>query len=379
MYNPSYKHGLAIDHLLKQLTFVLVQVALAHIHNLHFKKMKFLEIAGKLQKDMYLHKARFLMSDGNKKAYSFDEFFKSSVQAGSASSRSSASPFPFPAPYSSQQSLVQADFELALVACHTEFQQQRSDRAAEDTDEEEGACITGREVELSPQKVVLHDSMVIMAVGPHHRIRSEGQARHALHAATWPQEDLEVNLQVGFQAKTYNDGSGVAPEEDLQLLEHFDAAKLIFDRLKETVHIRIDDKESTDVRRLTDMGLAEYKMRMKDIPQKWQPASRASGRGDRDWPQLPHIREMLSDWKRSDPSGKFHGRNAHIPLLVKMCVTKERHAAVEEEGDGSVQAGEEEKAVWDRQRSADGYASRAVRNQKSTIFKETGRDRKSTL
>ncbi len=112
-----------------------------------------------------------------------------------------------------------------------------------------------------------------------------------------------------------------------------------------------------------------YKRQLKNLPQVWTPASESRASGltlCKDWPRLTHVREMLSDWKRSDPSGEFHGRNAHMPLLVKFCTEAPPQAS-----QGSVQAGQD-KVVRATQHSERGMAMRRLRNEKSSTWRATG-------
>ena len=179
-----------------------VQVALLHLNNNHYVEEKFRWVATRVREDCIKHKVRVFMGDGNKKAYSFEHFFRTGYKekATNASSQSSSS-----------SSLVQTDLPLEskMVASHVEWGQE----------------IRGGRLRLVPDETkLLHDSMFIMILGPHKQLRSEGPHRHCLLGAHWPRQATEIGnakgktVTVGFDAKTYEGGHGIAPVVDMKPL-----------------------------------------------------------------------------------------------------------------------------------------------------------------
>ena len=337
-----------------------VQVALLHLNNNHYVEEKFRTIATQVREDCILHKVRVFMGDGNKKAYSFEHFFRTGYneKATNASSQSSSS-----------SSLVQTDLPLEskMVASHVEWGQE----------------IRGGKLRLVPdEKKLLHDSMFIMILGPHKQLRSEGPHRHCLLGVHWPREATDIGnakgktVTVGYDAKTYEAGHGTAPVVDMQppdYPDHVDFFQTVSGIVAHGKNTVVTDNNGCLVRKIQDENVwSAIKVLKQRLPARWilayhkngkkNDGSRASGpTACSEWPTFSHVREVLADPNRCDPSGQFCGRGSHCPLHVKIQGCETEGAA---DPDVNVSRG--------NRRNAESKEKRQVKATKNKFWKDRG-------
>jgi len=170
-------------------------------------------------------KVRVFMADGNMRAYSMQAAFEKDGVAAT------------------------------LAACHCELKQVRNPRendpvepeeftpdwpGEEDDSEQEKLDSTSFHPPVVCEKQVLHDSMVILVLGPRKQYRQLSQLRHIMTGAMWPSEMVTHRKKVvqqwtpGHPKSSYGKrsskpgmGDALEPSEDPDLLEAHELAELI--------------------------------------------------------------------------------------------------------------------------------------------------------
>ena len=345
-----------------------VQVALIHLNNHHAAEQSFRHIAKEVREDCIKHRVRVFFGDGNKKAYSFEDFFRTGYKEKPSSQPCSSHRGPDGQSSSSASSLVQSGLPLEskMVASHVEWGQE----------------IRSRQLRLVPdEKKLLYDSMFIMILGPHQQLRSLGPFRHCLLGAYWPREATDIEgkekcVTVGYDAETYADGHGTAPVADMQPDDYPDHVNF-FQKLRTIVahskNTPVTDSHGCLVRKIQDEKVWRWiELTKQDLPDAWIPAyhkdgmknheSRASGpTACSEWSTFSHVREMLADPDKCDPSGQFCGRGAHCPLHVKV-------RGCEIEGPADPDA----KVTRSNKRPPEAQDKRQVRDSKKRIWNKSG-------
>lgn len=159
---------------------------------------------------MVKHKSRLLLMDGNKRAFSFEAFLNPRTKTTNWNQRAhniyerQPEPSSSGTPYINFDSLPLKNFTLA--AYHAEFERlTTSDTRNQQMTRNDGKLRSSPTksgdpdytIEFKEPPVPLVDSMAIYILGPHKGIRRQGMVRHALQAASWPQEAIH-SIDGGF-------------------------------------------------------------------------------------------------------------------------------------------------------------------------------------
>ena len=265
-----------------------------HMHNEHKTGGKFNDFARALFLATVGFEVRWLMGDCNMRMYTLSRAFEHQAVDADAVDRLSQAECGNKIVKPSRTGVT-----LTLCAYHCELDLK----------------VVGNGLELEPTRQVLFDSLGIWCTGYYTEIQSCPPEVHALQGMAWPYYFDGKKKTFGYPSQSYTNTGGQPPPvgADTAIMSRYERLGAVLE-LKRTVSV-MDRGERIDTNLITEDGMKL----VEDLKHTWgwnyKHRPRVSG-PDKQWGDLGKIKEMLATPASSDPYGQFHGKNAHMSLIV---------------------------------------------------------------